>query len=138
MQIKECTIDDVPLLAEMNYHLIEDENAETKLDLSQLEERMNDFINSVYRAFFFCENETIIGYALCDLSRTPIYLRQFFICRPERRKGYGKQAFYTLLDYLSAVKIDIDVYTWNKTGVAFWESLGFEKRCYNMRFNNTQ
>ncbi len=32
------------------------------------------------------ENEKIIGYALCDMSKIPIYLRQFFIRREQRRK----------------------------------------------------
>ena len=134
MQIKECTVENVPLLAEMNLHLIEDEKAETNLNLSQLEERMLGFISSEYKAFLFHQDDKTIGYALCNMSKTPIYLRQFFICRDERRTGYGTQAFRLLLNHLDTQEMDIDVYSWNETGVAFWESLGFEKRCYNMRY----
>jgi len=136
MQIKNCSFEDILSLAEMNQQLIEDEKAETNLNMQQLEERMKEFISSEYRAFIFYENKKIIGYALCNMFKKPVYLRQFFICRGERRKGYGKQAFNELLDYLNIREIDIDVYAWNKTGVAFWKSLGFEKRCYSMRYKS--
>jgi len=134
MKVINCSIKDIPELALMNQMLIEDEKAETSLDLTDLQERMTDFITSDYKAFLFSIENKTIGYALCNFMKTPIYLRQFFICRSERRKGYGKKAFQALLDYINIDKIDIDVYVWNESGVAFWESLGFEKRCYNMRF----
>ncbi|MCL1858719.1 MAG: GNAT family N-acetyltransferase [Oscillospiraceae bacterium] len=130
----DCSSENVSLLAKMNQQLIEDEKAETNLNLKQLEKRMKDFINSSYKAFLFYRNENVIGYALCNMTKTPVYLRQFFICRDVRRKGYGKQAFHELLIYLNIQEIDLDVYSWNKTGISFWESLGFEKRCYNMRY----
>jgi len=134
MQIKECNINDIPLLAEMNLCLIKDEGAETNLTLPQLEERMKNFIISEYKAFFFSQDDRIIGYALCDMSKTPVYLRQFFICPTDRRKGYGKQAFYRLSAHLDAREIDVDVYAWNTPGISFWESIGFKKRYYNMRY----
>ena len=133
MRIKECITDDIPLLAKMNQLLIEDEKAETELTLQQLEERMTNFISSEYKAFIFYKNESVLGYALCDLSKKPIYLRQFFICRDERRKGYGTQAFQELFKFVNTDEIDIDVYSWNKEGISFWESLDFKIRCYSMR-----
>jgi len=99
---------------------------------------MNGFIAAEYKAFLFSEGDTTIGYALCDLAREPVYLRHFFICRGERRKGYGGQAIRTLLDHLNIQKIDIEVYTWNDRGIAFWKSLGFETRCYSMRLDTTK
>lgn len=136
VQIQECSIDDVPILAEMNKHLIDDENAENSMNILQLERRMIDFINTDYKAFFFILNERIIGYGLCNINKSPIYLRQFFIRREERRKGYGKQAFHKLLEHIGINEIDIDVYAWNKKGIYFWESLGFKNRCFNMRYIN--
>ncbi len=138
MEIKTCTPNDIPLLAQMNELLIEDENAETNLSLPQLEARMAGFIATNYKAFLFYadpgHSENAVGYALCDMSKTPIYLRQFFICRNERRKGYGRQAFRALIEYIGTREIDIDVYAWNETGVSFWESLGFARRYYAMRY----
>jgi len=135
MKVIDCSIKDIPELTIMNQMLIEDEKAETSLDLAYLQERMTEFIMSDYKAFLFSIENKTVGYALCNVKKTPIYLRQFFICREERRKGYGKQAFQALLDYIGIDEINIDVYVWNKAGIAFWESLGFEKRCYNMRFH---
>jgi predicted acetyltransferase len=134
MEVIDCSADDILALSKMNQMLIEDEIAETKLSFEQLNDRMAGFIQSEYTAFMFSADNKIVGYALCNILRTPIYLRQFFICREERRKGYGKQAFHALRNRLNCEEIDIDVYVWNQTGVAFWESLGFTKRCYNMRY----
>ena len=44
MQIKECSFENISILAKMNQQLIEDEKAETNLNLKQLEERMSGFI----------------------------------------------------------------------------------------------
>ena len=135
MEVIECSLNDVPELAIMNQMLMEDEKADKSLDLRQLQERMSGFMKSDYKAFLFSFENKNVGYALCDVEKTPIYLRQFFVCREERRKGHGKQAFQALLHCLNIDTIDIDVYVWNESGAAFWESLGFEKRCYNMRFH---
>ena len=136
IEIKECTLDDVSLLANMNQLLIIDEKAENTMDLPQLEGRMADFLMSEYSAFFFLSESAIIGYALCNMNKSPIYLRQFFIGREERRKGYGTQAFQCLLAYLKANELDIDVYVWNRAGIHFWDTLGFEQRFINMRYKN--
>ena len=112
MEVIECTASDAPLLAEMNRQLIEDEKAETDLSVAQLEERMKAFIASEYRAFFFKEDDRVVGYALCKLAAAPVYLRQFFINRGERRRGCGRRAFHALLSRLEVSEIDIDVFTY--------------------------
>ena len=134
MNLKECTLADVKMLAEMNKQLIEDENSNNPMDLIQLENRMTDFLNNGYKAFFFMIQENIIGYALCDITKTPVYLRQFFIRREERRKQYGKISFMNLLDKLETNEIDIDVLAWNEIGTKFWDSLGFKEQWKRMKF----
>ena len=134
MNIRVCTEDDVPVLAEMNQGLIEEEKAETALTLPQLQERMRGFIRAQYTAFLFSEGDDVLGYALCDTLRRPAYLRQFFIQRTARRKGYGKQAFELLLAHLGIREIDVEVYAWNEAGLAFWRAMGFETRCYSLRY----
>jgi len=135
MQIKQCTVEDVQLLAKLNKLFIEEEDPEIHVSLPHLEDRMLSYINSEYNAFFFQHDDKTVGYALCSKSKTPMYLRQFYISNNERRKGYGKEAFTQLLEYLSINQNDIDVYAWNDSGVAFWRSLGFNKRRYNMGYN---
>ena len=135
MQIRECTVADVDLLAELHLQLIEDERADGSWDFSQLAALMRDRITAEYKAFLFTEGTTTIGYALCDVTREPVCLQHFFICRDERRKGYGRQAIRALLDTLGIATLDIEVYAWNERGIAFWSALGFETRCYSMRLS---
>ena len=134
MNILVCKSNDVAELAQLNRMLIEDEKAANTMTLPQLEQRMAEFLTSDYQAFFFEADGKHVGYALVHLTSDPPYLRQFFISREYRRLGYGKSAFFALLDHLQIREIDIDVYAWNDRGIAFWKSLGFSERCYNMRF----
>jgi GNAT superfamily N-acetyltransferase len=66
-----------------------------------------------------------------------LYLRQFFICKSNRRKGYGKLAFEKLIDFLNTKNIDIEVMHWNNSGYQFWKSLGFIERSIYMRLEGT-
>ena len=134
MKIEKCTIEDVSVLARMNKCLIEDERSSNPMNLSELTERMKGFIEGDYDAYFFKDGETTVGYALVDRTAKPLYLRQFYIDREQRRKHYGKSAFRALLEYLGTDCIDIDVLPWNEAGVAFWKSLGFAERYVVMRF----
>lgn len=132
--IRTCTPADVPALAQMNRMLIEDERAENDMTIPQLEARMAGFLAGEYRAFLFEAAGEGIGYALVNMSPTPLYLRQFFIRREKRRSGLGRAAFRALLQYLKTETIDIDVYVWNEAGRAFWQSLGFRERAVSMRY----
>lgn len=132
--IKPCTEHDLSLLAVFNKQLIEDEQHDNPMNIDQLKERMMIFLESDYQAFFFIRDHQIVGYALLNLSHNPFYLRQFFILREHRRRGYGKESFLLLLDYLKADTVDLDVLSWNHTGKKFWSSLGFEERSICMRY----
>ena len=134
MKIKECDIDDCAMLASFNKQLIEDEGHDNPMGVDDLQNRMEQFISGEYKAFALIENQEVIGYALVNMASTPLYLRQFFICRAHRRKGYGRKAFAELLNHLGAEKIDIEVLHWNLAGIAFWKSLGFEPRSVYMRY----
>ena len=131
--IRLCNNDDLDMLAVMNRQLIEDEQHDNTMDIGQLKERMRGFISGDYNACMFTDNNGIIGYALVDMKRTPLYLRQFFITRDKRRKGYGTLAFNRLMQLLGTGTMDIEVMVWNDTGKAFWKSLGFKERSVYMR-----
>lgn len=133
MQIKTCELTDCVKLACLNKELIEDEGHDNPMSIEELKTRMEDFISGEYRAVYFIEGQEIIGYALVKTTSTPYYLRQFFICREHRRKGYGQQAFTKLLENLDVETIDLEVLHWNHTGIAFWEKLGFTPRSVYMR-----
>lgn len=135
MEIRKCTESDLALLAKFNKCLIEDEKSDNQMNEEELFQRMKEFINTEYDAYFFMEKEEIVGYALVKNSCLPLYLRQFYIDREYRRKHYGEQAFYKLLQYLEVTTIDIEVLSWNEAGIRFWEKLNFRERSRYMRYS---
>lgn len=135
MEIKKCTEADLALLAKFNKYLIEDEKSDNKMNEEQLFQRMKEFMNTEYDAYFFVEKEEIVGYALVKNGSSPLYLRQFYIDREYRRKHYGEQAFHKLLQYLEVTTIDIEVLSWNEAGIRFWEKLNFRERSRYMRYS---
>jgi|LFRM01.1.fsa_nt_gb ribosomal protein S18 acetylase RimI-like enzyme len=136
LKIRVCTDDDLDMLAVLNKQLIEDEMHDNKMNVEQLRERMKGFIHTDYKAYIFEDGSRTIGYALIDHSRKPLYLRQFFICRDVRRKGYGRVALNKLLEFIDADVIDLEVLSWNTGGIGFWRAMGFKDRSIYMRLEN--
>ena len=104
------------------------------MSISELENRMREFLKTDYIAYFFIENSKIIGYALLKNTVEPVYLRQFLIDREYREQHYGKQAFQMLMQHLEVDKIDIEVLPWNQIGYSFWKSCGFKELNISMRY----
>lgn len=134
MQIQECTIADVPMLAELNKQLIDDEKSDNPMSINELKNRMSEFLNTEYSAYFFIVHSQVIGYALVKNTVEPIYLRQFLIDRKYREKHYGKQAFQMLMQHLGLKRIDIEVLPWNQIGYSFWKNCGFKELSIAMRY----
>lgn len=137
MQIKlrPATLEDIPLLAEMNEQLIMDEGREAHLTLTQLEERMQGWLNTDRDAVLVEYKVEVIGYLLYRLMQEDhypyqsiIYVRQFFIHRKYRRRGIGKIAFEKIANHYFPQGFDIllDVLEGNPEGKAFWLKLGFD------------
>ena len=135
MRIKKCSFEDVDKLAELNKQLIEDEKSDNKMNLKDLKSRMNMFLQTDYSAFFFLEDNEVIGYALVNEHSKPMYLRQFLIERKYRRNHFGSKAIELLINELAISEIDIEVLSWNETGLKFWEKCGFVERSRYMRFS---
>lgn len=133
MKIRKCNRDDIPQLAVFNKQLIEDEKSDNPMSVPELEERMAGFLNAEYDTYFFEKDCVVVGYALVKKTCTPLYLRQFFICREYRKEHCGTEAFHALLEYLNVDSIDIEVLSGNEAGNRFWESLGFEEVSRYMR-----
>jgi len=131
--IRLAAHDDLDILAGMNKQLIEDEKHDNKMNTDQLKDRMRGFIEGNYNAYLFLKDGEVAGYALVDMSRDPLYIRQFFISREYRRRGYGRAALTGLLKLLGADRTDIEVLWWNETGIKFWKSMGFKERSIYMR-----
>jgi GNAT superfamily N-acetyltransferase len=124
---------DVPLLAEANARLLEDERHEMRLSSEELVERWSKWLAGEYRAVLF-EEESPVAYALFRPSETGVYLRQFFVWRGRRRQGRGRAAFALLATQVWApgTRIELDVLCGNQTGLRFWKTLGFRDYAVRM------
>jgi ribosomal protein S18 acetylase RimI-like enzyme len=134
MPIEKCTLADCGRLAVLNKELIEDEGHDNPMTVAELAGRMAGFMASEYDAYYFREGGEVVGYALVRHTVKPVYLRHFFICRAQRRKGYGRRFFHELLAELGETAIDIEVLTANEAGMGFWRNLGFVPRSLYMRY----
>ena len=134
MALYQCKESDSRILAILNKQLLEDEKNDSKLSVDDLDRRMVAFLNGEYVAYFYQVDDETVGYALINMSETPKYLRQFFIAREFRRKGYGRAFFSALLAELGEKTMDLEVLARNEAGRKFWESLGFAPRSLYLRY----
>ncbi len=136
---RHAAVTDLPLLAEMNKHLIEDEGSRNPMDLSELQLRMSDWLKNgmAVRIFEDAEAQTVMGYAvfcICtddyDSQQKEVYLRQMFIKREFRSHGMGELALKHLManEFPAGSKVVIDVLATNPRGEEFWKRMGF--KCY--------
>lgn len=134
MIIKKCDLDDISRLAMLNKQLIDDEKSSNSMNITELENRMREFLSTDYEAYFFVVEDDVVGYALVKTTSAPLYLRQFLIDREFRECHYGTEAFNALIKYLGVDSIDIEVLSWNEVGKSFWTSCGFKEISRYMRF----
>ena len=81
-----------------------------------------------FTAVVFEENDRTVAYALfCD-HEDSIYLRQFFVCRDCRRRGYGREAMRILTERVwpRDKRLTVGVLSRNKIGYAFWKAVGLK------------
>ncbi len=120
---------DVALLAGMNLRLIRDEGHRNAMTAGQLEERMAGWLRSgEYRAWVFETGDRVpVGYSLCRHGDGEVHIRQFYIDRPYRRRGWGREAVGFLLSeaFAPGVRVTLEVLVSNPGGEAFWRAVGF-------------
>lgn len=129
MNYRTAGLSDVPLLAQMNQHLREDEQSRWSLTVPELERRMRDLLESGCTAIIFEIGGVPVAYALYREVEGGIHLRQFFVSRDVRRQGVGRQAFDILLKrvWRSDARITLDVLVHNQRASDFWKALGFSE-----------
>ncbi|MBZ0292882.1 MAG: GNAT family N-acetyltransferase [Anaerolineae bacterium] len=140
MRYRLATLDDIPLLAQMNDQLRQDEQSRYQLDMPQLEERMRRLIQDEgYTAVLFMEEANIIAYALYYAVEGGIHLRQFFVSRSYRRQGVGRQAIDLLRREIwpRDARITLEVLTHNERAYQFWKALGFTEYAITLELVNT-
>ena len=135
MEIIRAGLESLQILTDMNRQLREDEQIDNYMTSGELTERMRGFLlnDLEYRAYLFSVGREVVGYTLVKLSEEPVYIRQFFIHRDSRRKGYGREGMRLLKKVLNTGTIELDVLVWNPAAVEFYRSVGFKDRLIRMR-----
>jgi GNAT superfamily N-acetyltransferase len=137
VKLRYATEADVVLLAELNHQLIQDERASNPMSVVELAARMRAWLRGDYRAVIFEVSSELIGYALFRPSEEGLYLRQFFVSRPHRRKGLGRRAIQLLREQVvpSGQALSLEVLIHNEAGIAFWRALGFPEHALSFRID---
>ncbi len=135
MDYRTASEGDLPLLAEFNQQLINDEGCPNPMSVAELENRMRAWLIRAYAAVLFLSDGSVVGYALYRNDDTGIFLRQFFICRAERRKGLGRAAVDLLFGRVwpDGAAISLEALCANKAAIAFWHAVGFEDYALTLR-----
>jgi predicted acetyltransferase len=89
---------------------------------------MGGWLQKEYQAFLFIADAVPVGYALFRKEKDHIYLRQFFIDRPYRRKGFGRKAMKLLFTrgWSGKRRVLLEVLIHNDVAIRFWRSVGFK------------
>jgi len=134
MEYRVATTEDVPLLAGLNKQLIEDEQHRNAMSIEELAERMARWLANGYRATIFLYNGEVIGYTLFRHEPDHVYIRQFFIARQYRRRGFGRETIEWLRGnaWKDFRRFRLDVLIGNERAIAFWRSVGFQEYCVTM------
>lgn len=127
--------DDLLLLADLNRQLIEDEGHSNPMSVAELENRLRAWLVRTYTAVLFMNDGSVVGYALYRTDNMGIFLRQFFICRDARRKGFGREAMDLLFRRVwpAGALVTLEALSANRAAIDFWRALGFEDHAVTMR-----
>lgn len=133
MIIRKAQTKDIKTLAKMNKRLIEDEKHPNPMNLAQMAERMEQWLKDEYSCYLASLNKKVVAYCLYRDDGEYYYLRQLYVERSHRRRGFATE----LLDWMYAniwqyKKVRLDVLVHNKEAIAFYEEYGFKVGCLQM------
>ena len=141
ISIRAADETDLPLLAQMNKRLIEDEGSRNPMSVPELRHRMGGWLHGDWKVDRFVEGNITLGYAVYQFredeyapDKTVVYLRQMYIDRGKRSRGLGALAFKLLAQTRlpAGCTIVIDVLATNPRAAKFWSQVGFKPYCATM------
>jgi ribosomal-protein-alanine N-acetyltransferase len=139
---RKAMLQDAPLLARMNQHLLDDEGSRNPMPIAELEARMAGWLSGDWRATVIEQDGVPVGYVLYQFrsdeyrpSETAVYVRQYFIDREHRSRGIGRRAFGIVSEthFSKASSVVLDVLETNPRARCFWEVIGFRPYCTTMK-----
>ena len=120
---------DAELLADLNRELDEDEPHPYPVSQPARLERMTRWIETgEYGVLLFRRGQRVAGYAVWRMEEYGAFLRQFFICRDQRREGLGRAAMALLCRdvFPKDRPLHLEAAMWNQKAIDFWHALGFQ------------
>jgi ribosomal protein S18 acetylase RimI-like enzyme len=133
IEFRKAEKKDLNILGQMNKRLIEDEGHSNPMNIAELTERMDKFLNGEYTAYLILTDNAPSGYCLFRDDTDYIYIRQLFVERDKRRRGLGNACIKWLKNNLwQNRKIRTEVLCHNEEGVKFWRDIGFCDYCITM------
>jgi predicted acetyltransferase len=98
------------------------------MTVTELQQRMRDWISGEYRAIIYEDRGEVVAYALFREQPEEIYLRQLFSVRHRRSQGIGGRAIEILRSQVwpKTKRLTVEVLVANKRAVSFWRSVGFD------------
>jgi GNAT superfamily N-acetyltransferase len=127
MTFRFAAPDDCPRLAALNHRLIQDEGHRNRMTVSELEERMKDWLLGEYRTVIYEDSGEVVACALFREQEDEIYLRQLFFVPHRRREGLGRRAVEILRSQIwsNNKRLKVEVLVANKSAIEFWHSVGY-------------
>ena len=127
-------VEDAGLLGQWNRQLIRDEGHRNQASVEELTTRMQGWLRGEYRAVVYGVAGGWVGYALYRHEAEGIYLRHFFVCAEQRRRGCGREAFRILREEIwpKGGRVSVVALCKNAPAVAFWRALGFGDYCLTL------
>jgi GNAT superfamily N-acetyltransferase len=134
LHIRRAIESDLPLLAQMNKRLIDDQGSRNPMSLAQLQDRLSQWMKGEW-TIEFLEDDVIVGYIVYLIrhdeffpDKTEVYIRQFFIERDQRGQRRGSAAFKLLREtrFPAGSRLTLDVLATNPKGYNFWTRVGFQ------------
>ncbi len=128
MKYRPARLTDCPVLAEMNYQLIQDEGHRNVQTVAELAERMRNWLTTKYVAVLFMQGAETVGYAMYWEQPQDVYLRHFFVVRHRRRQGLGRGGMELLRTRIwpPGKRLTVEVLVRNTAAVAFWRAVGYQ------------
>lgn len=126
MTVERAGLASVAELAELNRQLIQDEGHPNPMNVSELAERMANWLRGDYEGYLARAGGRTLGYCVYREAPEHLYLRQLFVVRAHRGHGIATK----LLDWLYAnvwagKPVRLDVFTHNSDAVAFYRAYVF-------------
>ena len=128
--LRRPNADDLPRLGEWNAALIRDEGHDNPMTMTELVDRLREWLAGEHRARIFLCDGVDTGYALYRDLPDCVHLRHFYVAPERRRRGIGAAALRALVEseFPATKRIVVEAMASNRAALAFWRARGFADR----------